>query len=247
MTVIRWLGQACFLILTLGGARILVDPPNPSVGYHITAHSIPADLVFVSHEHPDHNFVQAAVSTSRGPVQTIQPLTPPKETDTDLTSDLTYNYGAPGLSADTVIARRVFAYHDNVEGKERGPDTITVLQTGGLRIVHMGDIGELTLTPSQVTDIGKVDILMIPVGGFYTVDGAQAASIVAQLHPRVIIPMHYSTPALNAELRAKLSPATAFLAAMHGKASVVTVRARDLKLSPKTLPATPTIYLLRYE
>ena len=88
---------------------------------------------------------------------------------------------------------------------------------------------------------------MIPVGGFFTIDGSEAAVIVAQLHPRVIIPMHYRTPALSPELQTKLHPVSEFLAAMEGKATVKTIATRDLSLSPKKLPKTPTIYVLKYE
>ena len=247
MTVIRWLGQACFLIMTLGGAQVLIDPPGPSVGYHIAAHSIPADVVFVSHEHPDHNYVAAAKPTERGATEFVSPLPPPAPPNIEEHGDLSYTFGAPGLPAEKIAARQVFAFHDDVQGKERGPDTITVLQTGGLRIAHMGDIGETTLTPEQVTAIGRVDVLMIPVGGFYTVDGAQAAALVAQLKPRVIIPMHYRTQMLNADLKSKLHPRDEFLAAMQGRAQIIYAKARDLKLSPKTLPKTPTVYVLRYQ
>lgn len=247
MTVIRWLGQACFLIMTLGGAHVLIDPPGPAVGYRIAAHSVPADLVFVSHQHPDHNYVAAARPTGRGPTKVIKPLAPPAPPSTDEYGDVNYSFGAPGLAADRVQARQVFAFHDNARGKQRGPDTITVLDSGGLRIAHLGDIGQTTLTDDQIKAIGRVDVLMIPVGGFFTVDGAQAAALVAQLKPRVIIPMHYRTQVLSADLRSKLATRDAFLSAMQGKAQVVTITARDLKLSPKTLPATPTIYLLRYQ
>ncbi len=244
MTVIRWLGQACFLILTLGGTHVLLDPPNPQVGYSITAHSIPADLVFVSHEHPDHNYVAAATVTERGSTRVIPPI---PLTDQEVETFGTYAYGPGGAEEDHIPFHRVWAYHDDALGKQRGPDTITVIETGGLRIVHMGDIGELQLTADQVKDIGRVDVLMLPVGGFFTVDGTQAAALVDQLKPRVIIPMHYRTAALNADLKGKLAPPTAFLTAMKGKADIVIARARDLKLSPKTLPKTPTIYLLRYQ
>lgn len=243
-TIIRWLGQACFVITTLMGTRLLIDPPHPEVGYHITAHSIPANIVFVSHEHPDHNFVQAASDVNQFPPRIIQPL--PLSTD-NIEQNGTYSFGPRGAEADKIPFHRISAYHDNVGGKLRGPDTITVIQTGGLRIVHMGDIGELALTAQQIKEIGRVDVLMIPVGGFYTVDGAQAAALVDELHPRVILPMHYGTPALNPDLRSKLASPRAFLTAMQGRAMVVRVRGRDLKLSPRTLPATPTIYLLRYQ
>ena len=232
--VIRWLGQACFLLTTIGGSHILIDPPHPEVGYHIVAHSLPADMVFVSHEHPDHNFAEAASGTPA----LIAPLTKPGPTQSGVVD-----------AAVGVVFRytRLFAYHDNVHGVKRGPDTITVIETNGLRICHLGDLGQLALTPYQITAIGRVDVLMIPVGGFFTINGTQAAAIVQQLHPRVILPMHYATPALNSDLREKLATNLAFLAAMKGHAAVVSIHSRDLSLSPKTLPKTPTIYLLRYE
>ena len=235
MLIIRWLGQACFLLSTLTGPHLLIDPPNPQVGYHIAAHSIAADEVFVSHEHSDHNYVAAAKGRLREGFDLTSPL------DHAMADDYKTSIGG------RFDNERIFAYHDNVQGKLRGPDTILLLHEGGLRVCHPGDLGQLALTPKQVREIGPVDVLMIPVGGFYTIDGPQAATIVGQLHPRVILPMHYQTAALNLDLRAKLAPPDAFLAAMRGKAAVVHVSARDLKLSPRTLPKTPTIYLLRYE
>ena len=246
MTIIRWLGQACFLLMTLGGAHVLIDPPGPMTGYHVAAHSVPADLVLVSHNHPDHNYVQAAAPTGRAQPKIIQPLSL-QAAGAQIVSDGRYTYGPPRSEADAVHFIRVSAYHDNVQGRERGPDTMTVIETGGLRIAHLGDIGELQLTDEQIAALGRIDVLMIPVGGFFTVDGNQAAALVQQLHPRVIIPMHYGTPALPPSLRSKLAPASVFLLAMRGKATVVHLKARDLKLSPATLPKTPTIYLLRYQ
>jgi len=277
MLIIRWLGQACFLLSALTGTHILVDPPNPQVGYHIAAHSVPAGAVFVSHEHPDHNYTAAARGTSgaygpggtpgTGRYSIIQPGPAPTPQQFDVLSDSFSHHPisiapspAPGwektgdvnaaLEGQTPLMvpyERIFAYHDDVHGAKRGTDIITVFQTGGLRVCHLGDLGQLSLTPEQVREVGHVDVLMIPVGGFFTVDGPQAAAIVGQLHPRVILPMHYRTAALNPDLRAKLAPPEAFLTAMRGKAAVIRVSARDLTLSPQTLPKTPTIYLLRYE
>lgn len=227
--IIRWLGQACYIVTLTNMSHVLIDPPHPQVGYAITADSLPADIVFVSHNHMDHNFIEAAM----GHPVIVEPLVGPGFAD-----------GA--AIGNTLKYRRIFAYHDNVQGAQRGPDTITVIETGGLRIVHLGDLGQLALTAEQIQEIGRVDVLMIPVGGFYTIDGAQAAQIVSELKPRVILPMHYSTPALNADLRGKLSTADAFLAAMQGKAKIVTVDGSDLNLTPKTLPKTPTVYLLKY-
>jgi L-ascorbate metabolism protein UlaG (beta-lactamase superfamily) len=237
MTIFHWLGQACFLITTLAGSHILIDPPHPQVGYAISAHSIPADIVFVSHEHFDHNYVEAA----QGQPKVVRGLTQPHPTIVD---KATFTHDG---KTDTIDYRRVFAYHDNDQGKERGPDAITVIETGGLRIAHLGDLGQLHLTSQQISDIGRVDVLMIPVGGFYTIDAKQAAEIVDELHPRIIIPMHYGTPKLNPDLRAKLAPVDAFLAAMKGKARIVHIRDRDLAIDPRRMPKQPTVAVLRYE
>jgi L-ascorbate metabolism protein UlaG (beta-lactamase superfamily) len=236
-TVIRWIGQACFIITTLSGMHILIDPPHPEVGYKISANSIPSDIVFVSHEHSDHNFVEAA----SGSPQIVQPLSAP---GTEQHGNLKHQVGA---IKDEIAYTRVFAYHDNDHGKERGPDTITVMQVDGLRICHMGDIGQLTLTPEQVRAIGHVDVLMIPVGGFFTIDAHQAIPIIDQLHPKVIIPMHYLTPALGPFLQNKLHPVDEFEKAIAGHADVQHLDARDLVLTPDGLPDKQTVYVMKYE
>lgn len=248
MLILRWLGQACFLLTTLAGSHILIDPPHPAVGYHITAHSIPANVVFVSHEHPDHNYVEAAAAVGGTPPKVIQPLPLSQGSERENgTFSFAHSGTKSGAEADKFTFERISAYHDNNGGTQRGPDTITVIQTGGLRVCHLGDLGQLALTPSQIKAIGHVDVLMIPAGGFFTIDGPQAAAIVRQLHPRVILPMHYGTPALAPDLRTKLAPPDSFIRAMQGQAKVVHLTSRDLRLSPQTLPKTPTIYLLRYE
>ena len=239
-TVIRWIGQACFLITTISGMHILIDPPHPEVGYKITANSIDANMVFVSHEHSDHNFVEAA----KGKPVIVQPMDAPgslQGTYEDPNKDPT------GGVRDEVAYTRVFSYHDNDHGKERGPNTISVIQVDGLRICHMGDIGQLELTPDQVRDIGHVDVLMIPVGGFFTIDARQALAIIDQLHPRVIIPMHYLTPALGPFLQGKLHPVDEFEKAIAGHAKVEHIEARDLVLTPDGLPEKQTVYVMKYE
>jgi L-ascorbate metabolism protein UlaG (beta-lactamase superfamily) len=235
--LIRWLGQSCFVLSTVAGLHVLIDPPHPDVGYAIKANSIPAQIVFVSHEHSDHNFVEAAM----GSPTVVQPLTKPEK-----------QIGKWALSdakdAPSIAFRRVFSYHDTHQGKLYGTSTITEITINGLRVCHMGDIGQTALTPEQVAMIGPVDVLMIPVGGHFTVDGNQAVEFVNQLDPKVVIPMHYGTPALNAQLKSLLAPPTMFVNAMkaHG-ADIVTVSNRDLDLSQESLPKKRTVYLLRYE
>lgn len=235
-TVIRWIGQACFLITTLSGMQILIDPPHPEVGYAISANSIPANIVFVSHEHPDHNFVEAA----QGSPKIVQPLTAPGEERGE------YQHAAGGAQ-DEVEYVRVFSYHDNQHGRQRGPNTITVMQVDGLRICHLGDLGQLELTSDQLHAIGHVDVLMIPVGGAFTIDAHQAVPIIDQLHPRVIIPMHYRTPAVNPMLQARLHPISEFERAMAPHARIESISSRDLILSPEALPGEPTVYILKYD
>jgi L-ascorbate metabolism protein UlaG (beta-lactamase superfamily) len=234
--ILHWIGQACFVITSMHGLRILIDPPHPEVGYAISAHSIPATAVFVSHEHFDHNFTDAA----EGNPVIVQPIQTPGP-------DIHGSIPAPGDTPSRIDYTRIFAYHDNEQGRLRGPDTMTVMNIDGLRILHMGDIGQLQLTPQQLASIGHVDVLMIPVGGFFTIDAPQAAAIAAQIKPQVIIPIHYQTPALAPELRDKLHPVSEFVQVMAPTANIVTVKDRDLTLDPNHLPKRLTVYILRYQ
>jgi L-ascorbate metabolism protein UlaG (beta-lactamase superfamily) len=233
---LRWIGQACFVITGFHGLRILIDPPHPQVGYDVSAHSIPASAVFVSHEHFDHNYVEAA----EGSPVIVEPLSSPAP-------DVHGGIAAPGDKPARIDYTRIFAYHDNEQGTLRGPDTMTVFDVDGLRILHMGDIGQLRLSPEQLASIGHVDVVMIPVGGFYTVDAGQAAAIVAQIKPKIVIPMHYQTPALERDLRDKLQPVSEFLRVMAPIADEVHESARDLSLDPKRLPKRLTVYVLKYQ
>jgi L-ascorbate metabolism protein UlaG (beta-lactamase superfamily) len=142
--------------------------------------------VTVTHEHGDHNNSKAITGEPilfEGPGE----------------------YERKGVS---VIG--VSSFHDAQKGAERGKNTIYNILLDGLNIVHLGDLGQDVLTQDQISEIGNCDILMIPVGGTYTIDSKQAAEIAAQLEPRIIIPMHYKTEGLKAELE----PVENFLKAM---------------------------------
>jgi len=233
--VIEWLGQACFLLTLAGGGHILIDPDPPTLGYHTAAHSVDADLTLVSHNHPDHSFVDMAKNLVE-----IAPASGPEDPGLG-----TKKYTLAGHH--TVSITRIFAYHDNEHGTVRGVDTLTVIDADGLRIAHMGDLGQVSLTPEQLKQLGRVDVLMIPVGGFFTIDGKQAAGLVAQVHPRVVIGMHYTTPAASDFLKQRLSTEEPFLDAMKANAGIVQETGRDLTLTPKTLPKRETVFVLRYE
>jgi L-ascorbate metabolism protein UlaG (beta-lactamase superfamily) len=106
----------------------------------------------------------------------------------------------------------VASEHDAVAGTQRGPNSIVCLSLDGLRVCHLGDFGQPALRPEQREAIGEVDVLFIPVGGGPTIGGAPAADLVRSLEPRLVVPMHYRTPAINF-----LEPADAFLEALGAR------------------------------
>jgi len=166
---IQWLGHACFL-LESANRRLLTDPFDASVGYPVP--QVAVDYVTVSHHHYDHNHVGALPGR-------------PRVIDT------------PGRHVlDGLEIEGIETYHDHEKGAKRGPNTVFVIVWDGLRICHMGDLGHL-LDPDQSAAIGKVDVLCIPVGGYYTIDAAEAAETVRTLAPAIVLPMHYKTDYIN--------------------------------------------------
>lgn len=95
-----------------------------------------------------------------------------------------------------VVIKGVSGFHDKDQGAQRGTNTIFILEVDGVKIVHLGDLGHL-LNPEQIRAIGEVDILLIPVGGTFTIDAREAGEVVGQLKPRIVIPMHYKTPSIS--------------------------------------------------
>lgn len=170
---ITYLGHATFVI-DGDGSKILIDPYDDKVGYPIP--SVDADAVLVSHEHGDH----ANVAMAKGKPEVVRGLS-----DGDWRKISKHPLGKVAVSS-------VATYHDDTQGSQRGRNTIFILETEGLRIVHLGDLGHL-LDRAQATAIGHPDVVMIPVGGHYTIDAAQAKQVLDELQPRVVIPMHYKT------------------------------------------------------
>ena len=171
---ITWLGQSCFLI-EAKDVRILIDPFGGKVGYPVQP--VKADIVTVSHEHFDHNNVEMA----EGSPVVLRGLT---------------KGGADWAKIDYqgkgVKIRTVNVYHDDKQGAQRGKDAIFIYEIGGLQVVHTGDLGH-PLTDEQVKQIGPVDILMLCVGGFYTIGPDEAKTAAKLLKPRILIPMHFKT------------------------------------------------------
>jgi L-ascorbate metabolism protein UlaG (beta-lactamase superfamily) len=167
---IKWLGHSCFLITSQSGVRILTDPFDESVGYPLP--EVEADIVTVSHGHFDHNYTQAV----KGNFSLVDKV------------------GEHSING--VNIKGVFTYHDKNQGKDRGSNIVFNITVDGINICHCGDLGHI-LTQQHADEIGRVDVLMLPVGGVFTVDTEEAYEVVKVLKPAVTIPMHFKTDALT--------------------------------------------------
>lgn len=181
---ITFLGHASFC-LRGRTASLVTDPFDPKmVGFPFP--KISADIVTISHKHGDHN-------------------------KAELVKNVKKVVSGPGeYEINDVSIIGISSYHDDKKGARRGKNTIYVIEMDGLRIVHLGDLGH-KLSGKFIEKVGSVDVLMIPVGGEYTIDAAQATELVRTIEPKIIIPMHFKVPKLNAETFSKLSSAEPFL------------------------------------
>lgn len=168
-----WYGQSCFKLKSKN-AQIICDPYDPTyVG--LKKPKLQGDIVTISHDHQDHN----ASETVEG--------------------NPTVCWGAGEYEIKGARIRGILSFHDSKEGKERGRNTIYTYFLDGINVCHLGDLGH-QLTPDQIDLIGNVDILLVPVGGVYTIDAADAVEVIAQLEPKIVVPMHYALPGLKFEL-----------------------------------------------
>jgi len=192
---IRWHGQAFFEIHTSAGTIIVTDPH--AIEAFGERNVKKADLITVSHLHNDHT--QVEVIENFDPKKADQMvwlgLTPGKGKD-----PMNGEWNAIDKKFKDVHVRTVGTYHDDVRGLMRGKNSVFIFEVDGLRIVHLGDLGHL-LSKEQIKKIGPVDVLMIPVGGVYTINGDEAKKVVEQLNPRFyVIPMHYGVKGYDALL-----------------------------------------------
>lgn len=171
--VISWYGQACFKIQS-GDRTVAIDPFAKEIG--LTPPRFKADIVLITHGHFDHN---NAASIAGEP----------------------FVISGPGeYEVKGITVRGISTFHDKTLGTERGLNTIYRIDMEGISLLHIGDFGEERVREETLEEIGDVDVLMIPVGGTYTITGAEAAKITKQIEPAFVIPMHYKLPGVKANL-----------------------------------------------
>jgi len=184
---IRWYGHSFFQLTTTSGTKVAFDP------HAIAEYGAPAlspDIVVMSHNHNDHNRKEVLANADSKDLKAFYGLTIKGKGG---------DWAKIDEKVKDVRVRTVPTFHDNEEGAKRGKNSVFVVEADGLKLCHLGDLGH-ELTDEQVAAIGPVDVLMIPVGGIYTINGETAKKVVAQLKPRLfILPMHYGTKA-NSDL-----------------------------------------------
>jgi L-ascorbate metabolism protein UlaG (beta-lactamase superfamily) len=210
---VKWLGHACFLLTSGDGLRVITDPyaVGGGIGYAPIKES--ADVVVVTHEHGDHNNVSAI----QGKPDVIK--------------------GNGMKAARGIQFKGIASFHDTCQGRERGTNTIFCFTIDELRLCHLGDLGHV-LSTEQVNEIGAVDILFIPVGGFFTIDAATANEVCEQLKPQVIIPMHFKTP----KCAYPIASVDGFL---KGKKNVRKAASSEVQFECGKLPPATEIVLLQ--
>lgn len=169
---ITWLGHSCFKLKDKQ-ATLITDPFSPDIGYSLDKQV--ASVVTVSHQHPGHCFVEGITGSPK----------------------MVSGPGEYEISNMLIIG--VSTFHDNEKGAIRGKNTVYLIELNELSICHLGDLGHV-LSDEQVEELGNVDVLLLPVGGVSTINAPVSTEIVRQLEPKIVIPMHYKTPAIKSQL-----------------------------------------------
>ena len=208
---IKYLAHAAFMITAENGTRIVTDPYETSGGLKHGAIKETADIVTVSHEHGDHN---NAAAVKGNPVVV-----------------------KASAEVKGIKIKAVTTAHDDKGGSQRGKNNIFCFEVDGINICHAGDLGH-ELTAEQVKAIGRVDVLMVPVGGFFTIDAATATKVCDQLKPKVIIPMHFKTE----KLEFPISGVEAFL---KDKSNATRANDSEIEFKAGKLPAVAQIIVLK--
>jgi len=163
---ISWLGHSCFQ-LRGKNVTLITDPFSPQLGHSLG--KISAPIVTISHNHPGHNYVSGV----DGDPRVVR--------------------GPGEYEISDVLITGVASYHDDKHGQELGRNTIYIIHMDDLVICHLGDLGHV-LQEEQLEEVADADMLLVPIGGQHTINAAQAAEVISQVEPHIVIPMHYSLP-----------------------------------------------------
>jgi L-ascorbate metabolism protein UlaG (beta-lactamase superfamily) len=208
---LKWLAHASFLITADDGTRIITDPYATGKGFDHAEIDETADIVTISHEHGDHNNAAAV----KGNPQVIKDSAEVK-----------------GISIKAIPTA-----HDDSGGSQRGKNNVYCFQVDDIKVCHLGDLGHL-LTDNQVVEIGKVHVLLIPVGGHFTIDAKTAQMVADQVRARVIIPMHFKTDKMNL-------PIAGVEEFLKDKDNVNRVDGSEVEFDRADLPSSPQIMVLQ--
>lgn len=248
---VRWWGQGMVSIETYWGLTVVIDPLPAETGYDVP--DIQGDLVLVTHEHFDHNNVDAVKGSpivvrglSRtGEVQQVHHILDRPPNSEDVIWRVNTKTDAAKTTPEAIGVKSMAAWHDDSQGAQRGAVAVFSVIVDGVKIVHAGDFGQTKLSPAQVRALGKVDVLCLPVGGVYTIDGAQAVKIIEQIKPRYVVPLHYKTD----RLKIGLNPIEPLLVAADGRYAIQRPQGNTLAVSAADGRSTTgtRIVLLKYE
>jgi L-ascorbate metabolism protein UlaG (beta-lactamase superfamily) len=214
---INWYGHSAFHILTNQGTRIIIDPYKSGAFNNALVYGPikdKADIVITSHDHEDHNYTG------------------------DIQGKYTLINKAGAYEIKDVKIKAIPTFHDPSEGKERGRNLVSMIKADNLALVHLGDLGH-NLDATLLKEIGKVDILFLPVGGFFTIDALVATEVMNAIKPIITIPMHYKTEKCDFPI----APVEDFT---KGKKNVRMLYHFDVSIEKETLPKEAEIIILEY-
>jgi len=214
---IKYYGHAAFLITSDKGVKIIFDPyESGAYGGQLSYGRIndQADIALASHDHADHNDTKSLP----GSPQIVQ--------------------GGGLKTLKGISVKGIPTYHDPSKGSERGINTVFKLDVDGIQVCHLGDLGHI-LSEKELTEIGPVDILLIPVGGFFTIDAKEATRVADQIKPKVLIPMHFKTEKAGFPI----APVEDFL---KGKSNLKRPGASEMAFDKASLPQKMEIVVMEH-
>ena len=211
---IKWFGHSCFLLTSAAGVKLLMDPFKPESYLSYPRVLTDAAIVTVSHEHNDHNYLD------------------------DIAGKPEVLRGSLDKKINGIHIKGLSAFHDDVRGKERGVNTIFCVTMDDINICHLGDLGHVP-SAAEISLIGKVDVLLVPVGGVFTIGIDGATEVIGAIKPHISIPMHYKT----GECQFLQWSSGDFV---KGKKNVRETGSGEIEINRADMPAEPEIVVLSY-